>query len=92
MWTKGCVQIRAVVPRLPFKAKGLGLIPGAGHWIQDCPNNDDPQAQEKKRYVRVTGIPRSMLKTVETPVGNEGSSAGAMLTADGGFVQAMPDT
>jgi hypothetical protein len=32
-----------------------------------------------------------MLKTVEKPVGNEGSSAGAMLTADGGFVQAMPD-
>lgn len=61
-----------------------------GHWIQDCPNNEDPQAQEGKRFVRVTGIPRSMLKTVETP-GTEGSSAGAMLTADGGFVQAMPD-
>jgi protein MPE1 len=61
-----------------------------GHWIQDCPNGDDPNLAEGKRFQRVTGIPRSFLKTVETP-GTEGSSGGAMLTADGGFVQAMPD-
>jgi protein MPE1 len=61
-----------------------------GHWIQNCPNGDDPAAAERKRFVRVTGIPRSFLKTVETP-GNEGSSNGAMLTADGGFVRAVPD-
>ncbi|OWZ62807.1 hypothetical protein LQV05_003489 [Cryptococcus neoformans] len=62
-----------------------------GHWIQNCPENDDPAAAERKRFVRVTGIPRSFLKTVETPVGAEGSSGGAMLTADGGFVKAVPD-
>ena len=62
-----------------------------GHWIQNCPSNDDPATQERKRFVRVTGIPRSFLKTVEGPVGGEGSSQGAMLTADGGFVRAMPD-
>ncbi|TYJ58850.1 hypothetical protein B9479_000282 [Cryptococcus floricola] len=63
-----------------------------GHWIQDCPKNDDPEAgTDRKRFVRVTGIPRSFLKTVESPAGAEGSSAGAMLTADGGFVKAMPD-
>lgn len=62
-----------------------------GHWIQDCPQNDDPAALERKRFVRVTGIPRSFLKTVEAAPGAEGSSAGAMLTADGGFVMAVPD-
>lgn len=41
--------------------------------------------------MRVTGIPRSFLKTVETPTTGEGSSGGAMLTADGGFVRAVPD-
>lgn len=63
-----------------------------GHWIQNCPSNDDPSVAEQKRYVRVTGIPRSFLKTVDVPTEGEGSSGGAMLTADGGFVMAMPDT
>ncbi|WWC62505.1 uncharacterized protein I303_105101 [Kwoniella dejecticola CBS 10117] len=62
-----------------------------GHWIENCPDNEDPAANERKRFVRVTGIPRSFLKTVETPGGVEGSSGGAMLTADGGFVRAVPD-
>lgn len=62
-----------------------------GHWIQNCPINDDPAASDRKRFNRVTGIPRSFLKTVEAPNTGEGSSAGAMLTADGGFVMAMPD-
>jgi protein MPE1 len=39
----------------------------------------------------VTGIPRSLLKQVETPEEGQGSSGGAMLTADGGFVRAVPD-
>ena len=62
-----------------------------GHWIQNCPKNDDPASTDTKRFVRVTGIPRSFLKTVETPTTGEGSSGGAMLTADGGFVRAVPD-
>ena len=51
---------------------------------------DDPAGQ-RKRLNRVTGIPRSFLKTVEAPVGSEGGANGAMLTADGGFVMAVPD-
>lgn len=69
----------------------LGCANVSGHWIQNCPTNDDPTAQDRKRFVRVTGIPRSFLKTVETPTTGEGSSGGAMLTADGGFVRAVPD-
>ncbi|ORY25626.1 DWNN domain-domain-containing protein [Naematelia encephala] len=66
-----------------------------GHWIQDCPKDSDAApgpVGSDKRFVRVTGIPRSFLKTVETPLSGEGSSGGAMLTADGGFVMSMPDT
>lgn len=62
-----------------------------GHWIQNCPSNDDPQSQNTKRFVRVTGIPRTLLKTVDSPMTGDGSSTGAMLTADGGFVMAVPD-
>ncbi|KLT42029.1 DWNN-domain-containing protein [Cutaneotrichosporon oleaginosum] len=79
----------------PDKEPPLGYIcyrcGQKGHWIQNCPSNDDPTAQDRKRFVRVTGIPRSFLKTVETPTTGEGSSGGAMLTADGGFVRAVPD-
>ncbi|GMK53944.1 hypothetical protein CspeluHIS016_0105300 [Cutaneotrichosporon spelunceum] len=79
----------------PDKEPPLGYIcyrcGQKGHWIQNCPSNDDPAAQDRKRFVRVTGIPRSFLKTVETPTTGEGSSGGAMLTADGGFVRAVPD-
>jgi protein MPE1 len=63
-----------------------------GHWIQDCPTNEDPAAQDRKRFVRVTGIPRSFLQTTSAPEAGEGSSAGVMLTADGGFVKAAPDS
>lgn len=62
-----------------------------GHWIQNCPQNEEG-GQEQKRYNRVTGIPRRFLETVASPAEGEGSSGGAMLTADGGFVQARPDT
>lgn len=82
MWSKGCAS---------YIDLDLLLNPSLGHWIQNCPNNEDPAAADRKRFVRVTGIPRSFLKTVETPIEGEGSSGGAMLTADGGFVRAVPD-
>jgi len=69
-----------------------------GHWIQNCPTNDDPNFENKRRIKRTTGIPRSFLKTVEKPVslsndGGEDSKppSGVMVNADGQFVVAEPD-
>lgn len=65
---------------------GLG-----GHWIQNCPTNDDPNF-DKKRIRRTTGIPRSMLEAVEKPIEGGGPLAsGVMVTPDGGYVIARPD-
>ncbi|KDN45447.1 DWNN-domain-containing protein [Tilletiaria anomala UBC 951] len=62
-----------------------------GHWIQDCPTNDMPDWDGKPKLKRTTGIPRSMLKTVEQPT-DEQRAAGMMITADGDFVIAQADT
>ncbi|CAE6428379.1 unnamed protein product [Rhizoctonia solani] len=62
-----------------------------GHWIHDCPTNDDRDWDNRPRVKRTTGIPRSFLKTVEqTSDGPLGS--GVMVTPDGGFVVAQPDS
>ncbi|CAE6426282.1 unnamed protein product [Rhizoctonia solani] len=62
-----------------------------GHWIHDCPTNDDRDWDNRPRVKRTTGIPRSFLKTVEQasdgPLGQ-----GVMVTPDGGFVVAQPDS
>ncbi|CAE6433410.1 unnamed protein product [Rhizoctonia solani] len=62
-----------------------------GHWIHDCPTNDDREWDNRPRVKRTTGIPRSFLKTVEqttdAPLGQ-----GVMVTPDGGFVVAQPDS
>lgn len=61
-----------------------------GHWIQDCPTNNDREFDNRPRIKRTTGIPRSMLKAVENP--NSGDLAqGVMVTPEGGFVVAQPD-
>lgn len=60
----------------------------AGHWIQDCPTNDDREFDNRPRIKRTTGIPRSFLKPVDSP---EGASQGVMVTPEGGFVIAQPD-
>ncbi|QRW03386.1 mRNA polyadenylation-like protein [Ceratobasidium sp. AG-Ba] len=61
-----------------------------GHWIHDCPTNDDREWDNRPRVKRTTGIPRSFLKTVEQP--NDGPlGQGVMVTPDGGFVVAQPD-
>ncbi|KAG9095896.1 hypothetical protein FS749_009533, partial [Ceratobasidium sp. UAMH 11750] len=62
-----------------------------GHWIHDCPTNDDRDWDNRPRVKRTTGIPRSFLKTVEQP--NDGPlGQGVMVTPDGGFVVAQPDS
>ena len=61
-----------------------------GHWIQDCPTNNDREFDNRPRIKRTTGIPRSMLKAVETPNSGE-LTQGVMVTPEGGYVVAQPD-
>jgi protein MPE1 len=62
-----------------------------GHWIHDCPTNNDREFDNKPRIKRTTGIPRSFLKTVDNP--NSGQLAqGVMVTPEGGYVIAQPDS
>lgn len=59
-----------------------------GHWIQDCPTNDNPE-YDNRRFKRTTGIPKSMLRTVEQSTAE--TMSGVMVTADGSYVIATPD-
>ncbi|PWN25262.1 DWNN-domain-containing protein, partial [Jaminaea rosea] len=62
-----------------------------GHWIQECPTNLDPNWDDKPRFKRTTGIPKSMLKTVENPTETQ-RQAGIMVTSDGTYVVAQVDS
>ncbi|MCJ1413816.1 hypothetical protein MMC32_000141 [Xylographa parallela] len=70
-----------------------------GHWIQQCPTNDDPTFDNKPRIKRTTGIPRSFLKVIGKPTSlmNDGTTddtkqpSGVMVNADGDWVIAEPD-
>ncbi|KAI6248349.1 hypothetical protein HI914_03386 [Erysiphe necator] len=68
-----------------------------GHWIKECPTNDDPSFENKLRIKRTTGIPRSFLRAVEKPMNNSGDGdelkqhSGVMINAEGQFVIAEPD-
>lgn len=70
-----------------------------GHWIQQCPTNDNPEFDNRPRVKRTTGIPKSFLKTVDKATvlaqGADGDDsktpAGIMVNADGEFVIAEPD-
>jgi protein MPE1 len=68
-----------------------------GHWIKECPTNDDPNYESKTRLKRTTGIPRSFLKTVDKPtaLASDGDDtklpSGIMVNAEGQFVIAEPD-
>lgn len=62
--------------------------PRTGHWIQNCPTNDDPEFEGRPRIKRTTGIPKSFLQKVESTL-VQGKSV--MVTADGSFVIARPD-
>lgn len=66
------------------------LIFSKGHWIQDCPTNNDREFDNRPRIKRTTGIPRSMLKAVENPNSGE-LGQGVMVTPEGGYVVAQPD-
>lgn len=60
-----------------------------GHWIQDCPTNDNPE-YDNRRFKRTTGIPKSMLRTVEQSTAE--NMTGVMVTPDGSYVIATPDS
>ncbi|PIL25127.1 transcription factor [Ganoderma sinense ZZ0214-1] len=62
-----------------------------GHWIQDCPTNNDREFDNRPRIKRTTGIPRSFLKAVENPTTGP-LGAGVMVTPEGGYVVAQPDS
>ncbi|KAI0288415.1 DWNN domain-containing protein [Russula brevipes] len=62
-----------------------------GHWIQDCPTNSDREFDNKPRIKRTTGIPRSFLKAVDNPTGAR-IGQGVMVTPEGGYVVAQPDS
>ncbi|GJQ12207.1 hypothetical protein GpartN1_g3998.t1 [Galdieria partita] len=56
-----------------------------GHWIHHCPTNGDPNF-DIVRVRRPTGIPRSMLQSVEAPVRGTG-----LRTPGGEFVTLKPN-
>ena len=62
-----------------------------GHWIQDCPTNNDREFDHRPRIKRTTGIPRSMLKAVDNPNASGELGQGVMVTPEGGYVVAEPD-
>ncbi|EGG07942.1 uncharacterized protein MELLADRAFT_77478 [Melampsora larici-populina 98AG31] len=82
----------AVIPDFPPSIPPQGYICYRcglkGHWIQNCPTNDDPEFEGRPRIKRTTGIPKSFLQKVESAV-VQGKSV--MVTADGSFVIARPD-
>ncbi|GAM85660.1 hypothetical protein ANO11243_036670 [Dothideomycetidae sp. 11243] len=70
-----------------------------GHWIQACPTNSDPTFDNRPKFKKTTGIPRSFLKVIDKPpvLASDGSvdvsqlPAGVMYTANGDWVVAEPD-
>ncbi|SCZ92493.1 BZ3500_MvSof-1268-A1-R1_Chr5-2g07911 [Microbotryum saponariae] len=66
-----------------------------GHWIQECPTNNDHAYDNRPKIKRTTGIPKSFLEAVEGPIDSATAedlkASGVMVTAEGGFVVARPD-
>jgi protein MPE1 len=64
-----------------------------GHWIQDCPTNDDPNWDKNKRFKRSTGIPKTMMQRVEDSDSEDenGRKRGYLLDADGNKVRVLTD-
>ena len=59
-----------------------------GHYISHCPTLNDPN-WETKRVRRTTGIPKSMLRTVEKPADDDSGSY--LMDANGQYVVAVAD-
>lgn len=65
-----------------------------GHWIQECPTNNDPTYDGRNKIKRATGIPRAFQKQVEKPpdgTDEDSTITGVMLNAEGEYVIAQPD-
>lgn len=71
----------------------------AGHWIQACPTNNDPNFDGKHKFKRTTGIPKSfhVAVDVQDAIGEDGVvdptklGKGVMYTGDGTWVRAKTD-
>lgn len=61
-----------------------------GHWIQECPTNDDPD-HVKPKIKKTTGIPRSRLVEIDAPEEGFDESRAVMMNSDGKYVMAVPD-
>ncbi|KAF8327187.1 DWNN domain-containing protein [Cantharellus anzutake] len=89
---------RPLPPQQQFPLEPRPLPPGyichrcnkKGHWIHDCPTNDDRDFDNRPRVKKTTGIPRSFLKSVELT--GDTPQPGVMITPEGGFVVAQPDS
>ena len=70
-----------------------------GHWIMECPTNNDPTFDGRPRIKRTTGIPKSFLKTIDKPaalvhdgtVDDTKQPTGVMVNSEGEWVVAEPD-
>ncbi|KAK9476937.1 DWNN domain-containing protein [Lipomyces japonicus] len=63
-----------------------------GHWIQNCPTNNDPN-WEHRRVKRTTGIPKAFLKTVsQEEFSAAGNNEKFMVNEDGEYVVVQPDS
>ncbi|KDQ61733.1 hypothetical protein JAAARDRAFT_31201 [Jaapia argillacea MUCL 33604] len=97
--SRGTGLSRGGKPHLPSHQPDRPLPPSyvcyrcgqKGHWIQDCPTNNDRDFDNKPRIKRSTGIPRSFLKTVDNPLAAGSLGHGVMVTPEGGYVIAQPD-
>jgi protein MPE1 len=89
-------------PNVPEKPLPQGYIchrcQQKGHWIYDCPTNDDPTFVPKPKLKKTTGIPRSFLEKVEKVEDDEDeddptmAKKGYMIDADGNRVRVKTDT
>jgi protein MPE1 len=89
-----CVTAAAKKVSLRFILSFRRKLTALGHWIQACPTNDDPNFEGKARIKRTTGIPRSMLKTIdksELENLDEATRQQMMINGDGEYVIAQTD-
>lgn len=80
----------------PAHSKGLTTV--TGHYIQSCPTNGDPAFDQRRRVKRITGIPRSLMQTVDEDEvdedegdGDDKKTSTIMVNVDGKRVRAVPD-